>query len=87
MNGIAEMRKNAGMTQQALADALHVDRSTVAKWETGAAFPTGQKLPQVAQALNCEIESLYGKLSNGKKNSKLKKAVRKRSQRVKETNI
>lgn len=49
MNGIAEMRKRAGMRQQDLADALNIDRSTISKWETGEAFPTGNKLPQVAR--------------------------------------
>ena len=61
MNGIAVARMRAGMKQQDLADALHIDRSTVAKWETGAAFPTGKKLPDVAKALSCEIEELFRK--------------------------
>lgn len=61
MSGIAEKRKEAGLKQQELADILHVDRSTVAKWETGAAFPTGKKLPDVAKALKCEIGDLYPK--------------------------
>lgn len=61
MNGIAEMRKRAGMKQQDLADALHIDRSTVSKWETGEAFPTGNKLPQVAKALKCEIGELFSR--------------------------
>ena len=61
VNGIAEMRKRAGMKQQDLADALHIDRSTVSKLETGEAFPTGNKLPQVAKALKCEIGELFAK--------------------------
>lgn len=61
MNGIAELRMKAGLKQQDLADALHVDRSTIAKWETGAAFPTGKKLPQVAKVLKCEIGELFPK--------------------------
>lgn len=62
MNGIAEMRKKSGMRQQELADSLHVDRSTVAKWETGAAFPTARKLPQLASALGCTVDDL---INNG----------------------
>ena len=61
MNGIAEMRKKAGMKQQDLADALNLDRSTVSKWETGEAFPTGNKLPLIAKALKCEISELFAK--------------------------
>lgn len=71
MNGIAEMRKRAGMKQQDLADALHIDRSTVSKWETGEAFPTGNKLPQVAKALKCEIGELFSR--EEKKNRKKRK--------------
>lgn len=71
MNGIAEMRKKAGMKQQDLADALHIDRSTVSKWETGEAFPTGNKLPQVAKALKCEIGELFSR--EEKKNRKKRK--------------
>lgn len=68
MNVIAELRKKAGLKQQELADILHLDRSTVSKWETGEAFPTGNKLPQVAKALQCEIGDLFPK--NEKKSGK-----------------
>ena len=68
MNVIAELRKKAGLKQQELADILHLDRSTVSKWETGEAFPTGNKLPQVAAALKCEIGELFPK--NEKKSGK-----------------
>lgn len=70
VNGIAEMRKKAGMKQQDLADALHIDRSTVSKWETGEAFPTGNKLPQVAKALKCEIGELFKEEKKRKKRRK-----------------
>jgi len=68
VNVIAELRKKAGLKQQELADILHLDRSTVSKWETGEAFPTGNKLPQVAKALQCEIGDLFPK--NEKKSGK-----------------
>ena len=72
MNVITELRKKAGLTQQGLADLLHLDRSTVSKWETGEAFPTGNKLPQVAEALKCEIGELFAKEEKkpGKKRTK-----------------
>ena len=72
MNGIAEMRKRAGMKQQDLADALHIDRSTVSKWETGEAFPTGNKLPQVAEVLHCDIGELFRKEEKKKVRGKRK---------------
>lgn len=61
MSGIAELRKKAGMTQKELAYALKVERSTVAKWESGTSFPTGDKIPQVAEALKCGIGDLFKK--------------------------
>ncbi len=56
---IEEMRNKAGITQDALADKLHIDRSTIAKWETGAANPRADKIPALAEALECKIEELF----------------------------
>jgi putative HTH-type transcriptional regulator len=47
------------LTQIELAKMLNVDRSTVAKWETGGALPTADKLPKIAKALNCKIDDLF----------------------------
>lgn len=58
-NRFAELRKQARLSQEEASAMLGVDRSTVAKWETGAAFPRGDKLPAVARAYGCEIKDLY----------------------------
>ncbi len=57
---IEELRKKKGITQDALADMLHIDRSTIAKWETGVANPRADKIPALAEALGCSIEELFG---------------------------
>ena len=36
---IAEMRKEKGLTQQNLADQLHVTDKAVSKWERGLCYP------------------------------------------------
>ena len=36
---IYECRKNAGLTQEELAEKLGVSRQAVSKWESDAAFP------------------------------------------------
>ena len=36
---IAQARRDAGMTQQMLADRLHVTDKAVSKWERGLCFP------------------------------------------------
>lgn len=53
------MRKRANLKQFELADLLKVERSTIAKWESGAAFPRAVQLPDLAAALHCTIDELY----------------------------
>ena len=53
------MRKRANLKQFELADLLKVERSTIAKWESGAAFPRASQLPDLAAALHCTIDELY----------------------------
>ena len=53
------MRKRAKLKQQELADLLNVERSTVAKWEIGAAYPRASQLPALAKTLQCSIDDLY----------------------------
>lgn len=56
---LAFMRERAKLTQRELADVLGVERSTVAKWESGAAYPRASQLPALAKALSCSIDELY----------------------------
>lgn len=57
---IKEKRIASGITQAQLAEKLGVDRSTIAKWETGAGLPTADKLRPLAKALGCTIDELLG---------------------------
>lgn len=59
MNKIKQLRENANLTQQQLSDTLKIDRSTVAKWETGEAMPRADKLPELAKIFGCSIDDLY----------------------------
>lgn len=54
-------RKESHMTQEQLANALEIDRSTVAKWETGESMPRAEKLPQLAEILGCTVDDLFAK--------------------------
>lgn len=55
---LKEVRNKAGLTQQDIADKLKVDRSSVAKWESGEAMPRVDKLKQLAIILDCTIDDL-----------------------------
>lgn len=59
MNNIKQLRENANLTQQQLSENLNVDRSTIAKWETGEAMPRADKLPELAKIFGCSIDDLY----------------------------
>ena len=58
MNSIQSRRTRLGITQEELAAVIEVDRSTIAKWETGKALPRAELLPKLARALNCSIDNL-----------------------------
>lgn len=59
MNGIEYQRKKAKLTQQELAQRMGVSQANVSQWETGAAFPTADKLPELAKVLGCTIDELF----------------------------
>ena len=62
MNIIKRLREGAGMTQQQLADEMHVDRSAVAKWETGLSLPRIDRLRALAQRLGCTADELLAEI-------------------------
>lgn len=56
---IKDLRTAKGMQQREFAAALGVDRTTIAKWETGAALPRADMLPKIAKLLGCTISDLF----------------------------
>ena len=57
MNNIRQIRLSLKISQEELAKKLHVERSTVAKWESGT-YPRASKLEGIARALNCSVDDL-----------------------------
>ena len=41
---LQSLRKEKGLSQEALAEKLHVSRQAVSKWESGAGYPEMDKL-------------------------------------------
>lgn len=57
---IAKLRKDAGLTQEQLANMIGVSAQTVSKWETGTTMPDILLLPIIADVFDVDIDSLYG---------------------------
>lgn len=55
---LKEARKNAGYSQEQLAEMLTVSRSAIAKWETDKGMPDINNLKMISQALNISIDYL-----------------------------
>ena len=63
---ITEVRKEKGMTQKQLADALNVTDKAVSKWERGLSFPDISMLEPLSELLDVSImELLAGKRQDG----------------------
>ena len=59
---ITELRKEKGLTQKQLADALNVTDKAVSKWERGLSFPDISMLEPLSELLDVSImELLAGK--------------------------
>ncbi len=58
---IAALRKARGLTQEQLAERLHVTRQAVSSWETANSYPDVEMLAALSEALEVSIEELiYG---------------------------
>lgn len=63
-NDLVRQRKLAGFSQERLAYAMEVDRSTIARWEAGDATPLATFRPQLAKLLNLTPAELEGMLTD-----------------------
>ena len=55
---IAQARKSAGMSQQAVANNFGISRAAVAQWESGDTRPETGKLDRLSQVLDVRLEWL-----------------------------
>lgn len=60
MNNFRVIRERAQITQERLAAAIGVERSTIAKWETDQCQPRAEMFPLLAKVLNCTTDELFG---------------------------
>ena len=59
---IKEQRKNAGLSQEKLAERMGISRQAVTKWESGQSAPSSDNLFKLAEVLGCSVSAL---LDNG----------------------
>lgn len=58
---IREYREAAGMNKTELAKKMGVSIPTITRWERGEDNPLADRLPALAEALDCTIDQLYGR--------------------------
>jgi len=55
---LQELRKNKGLTQEELAEALYVSRTAISKWESGRGYPSIGSLKEIAKYFPVTIDEL-----------------------------
>ena len=55
---LQELRKNKGLTQEELANALFVSRTAVSKWESGRGYPSIDSLREISRFFSVTIDEL-----------------------------
>ena len=56
---LRRLRIEKGLSQQQLADRLHMERSSVSNWEAGRRIPDAAAISQLAKALGVEAAVLF----------------------------
>lgn len=72
-DNLKRIRKEHNLSQEQLADKLNVSRQAVSKWESGQAYPEMDKMLQLCQIFNLNIDELLNqniKDVNSKKEAK-----------------
>ncbi|MBR0402578.1 MAG: helix-turn-helix transcriptional regulator [Lachnospiraceae bacterium] len=57
---LQKLRKDRGLTQEELAEALYVSRTAVSKWESGRGYPGIDSLKEISRFFGVTIDGLMG---------------------------
>lgn len=55
---LQQLRKNKGLTQEELAQAIYVSRTAVSKWESGRGYPNIDSLKELAKFFSVTVDEL-----------------------------
>ena len=72
---IAELRRDAGLTQEALASKLVISPQAVSKWERGVANPDLELIPEIARLFGISTDELLGLSSPKARENELESRV------------
>ena len=74
---IRRLRTEKGMTQEELAQRLHVTRQAVSLWETGKSLPDVEMLQSVGELFGQDLQSMLGSVPTA--GEKRRRALRRRA--------
>ena len=57
---ILELRTQSGLSQEKLAEKIHVTRQAVSRWETGETVPNAETLKLLSKLFDVSINTLLG---------------------------
>ncbi|MCY7088754.1 helix-turn-helix transcriptional regulator [Streptococcus oralis] len=60
-NRLVQLRKKRGLTQQQIADLVHVNRVTYTNWEKGKREPSFENLVKLADLFDVSLDCLFGR--------------------------
>ena len=63
-DNIKRLRQQKEMTQEILAEKLHIVRQTVSKWEKGLSVPDSEMLVRLAEVFEVSVSELLGETSD-----------------------
>ena len=63
-DNIKRLRQQKGMTQELLAERLHIVRQTVSKWEKGLSVPDSEMLVRLSEVFEVSVSELLGEVSD-----------------------
>jgi transcriptional regulator with XRE-family HTH domain len=66
---VEQLRKQAGLTQEGLADRMRTESTTVGKLERGVANPTFVSLLCVARGLDIELSEVFERFDRVRRSS------------------
>lgn len=74
-NRINQLRKLSGMTQEQLAEKLHVSRQTISKWESGVTMPDLESVVLLSRMFHISLDDLMLEEEMKEKDNKIDETI------------